>query len=102
MPNLGVHETIKLDNFESLWIKHPDDDVDLGVFPIAPLLRSAQERDIRIFYRTLDDSLIPTDEVETTLGGIEDITMIGYPNGIWDAKNCFASRKPLQREETDS
>ena len=86
-PQMGSHETIRLDNFESLWIKHPDKDVDLAVFPLAPLLRSAETQNIPLFYITLDDSLIPNNEIVNSLGGLEDITMIGYPNGIWDKKN---------------
>jgi len=86
-PRMGDLETIKLDNFESLWIKHPDTNVDLAVFPIAPLLRSAESQNVQLFYVTLDDSLIPTPQVHETLRGLEDITMIGYPNGIWDTKN---------------
>ena len=86
-PVLGSHETIRLDNFESLWIKHPEDDVDLAVFPLAPLLREASAQNIPFFFVPLTESLIPTDDVMARLGGIEDITMIGYPNGIWDKKN---------------
>ena len=86
-PQMGTHEVIKLDNFEALWHKHPDDIVDLAVFPIAPLLRSAEAQNISLFYITLDDSLIPTSETNESLSGVEDITMIGYPNGIWDTKN---------------
>ena len=86
-PQMGTHEVIKLDNFEALWHKHPDDIVDLAVFPIAPLLLSAEAQNISLFYITLDDSLIPTSETNESLSGVEDITMIGYPNGIWDTKN---------------
>lgn len=42
-PIIGSYETVALGNFENLWIQHPDSDVDLAVFPIAPLLHSAQE-----------------------------------------------------------
>jgi hypothetical protein len=86
-PQIGTYETIKLDNFESLWIKHSEDDVDLAVFPIAPLLRSAESKKISFFYLSLDESLIPNEETNASLGGIEDIIMIGYPNGIWNTKN---------------
>lgn len=86
-PQMGLHEIIKLDKFESLWVKHPDDNVDLAVFPIAPLLRSAESQNMSLFYVTLDDSHIPNTETYDSLGGIEDITMIGYPNGIWDTRN---------------
>lgn len=86
-PILGSYETIRLDSFESGWLKHPDPAVDLAVFPIAPLLNAADAAGKKIFFLPLNERLIPTDEVLATLGGIEDITMIGYPNGIWDVRN---------------
>jgi hypothetical protein len=86
-PQMGSHEKIQLHNFESLWIGHPEDDVDLAVIPLAPLLRAAEQRGTKLFYISLNDSILPTTETYDSLGGIEDITMIGYPNGIWDEKN---------------
>jgi len=86
-PVIGSHETIRLDNFESLWIKHPENDVDLAVFPLAPLLREAEAQNIQLFILPLEEAMIPNDEVTSSLCDIEDITMIGYPNGIWDMKN---------------
>jgi hypothetical protein len=86
-PVLGSYEVIRLNNFESLWIKHPDQHVDLAVFPIAPLLREAEAKKVSVFFMPLDDSLIPTKDVLDNLSGLENITMIGYPNGIWDQKN---------------
>ena len=86
-PILGEVERIVLDNFESLWIKHPDSDVDLAVFPMAFLFHEAEARGVKFFAPSLNDSLIPTDEILADLSGLEDITMIGYPNGIWDEQN---------------
>jgi len=86
-PNIGSYETIKLDNFESLWIKHPDNNVDIAIFPIAPLMRYAESNNLNLYINPLEDSLIPSQQALSKLGGIEDITMIGYPNGIWDSKN---------------
>lgn len=86
-PIIGSYERIALDNFESLWLKHPDKNLDLAVFPIAPLLRQAETRSISLFTVPLDDPLIPTQETLDSLSGLENITMIGYPNGIWDQKN---------------
>jgi hypothetical protein len=40
-----------------------------------------------LFYRTFGNQLIPTDEIKETLDVVEDIMMIGYPNGLWDAVN---------------
>lgn len=86
-PIVGSYESIQFDNFESFWLKHPDPNVDLAVFPMAPLLNGAEQAGKKFFFLPLDESLIPTNGVLAGLGGIEDITMIGYPNGIWDIRN---------------
>jgi hypothetical protein len=86
-PILGSYEIIRLDSFEAGWLKHPDPGVDLAVFPIAPLLSAAKAAGKKVFFLPLNEALIPSDDVLATLGGIEDITMIGYPNGIWDVRN---------------
>lgn len=86
-PIIGQHLHISLDNFEQRWVHHPDPDVDMCVMPINPLLREADAAGHRFFYITLDKSLIPTHEELEDLGALEDVIMIGYPNGIWDPAN---------------
>lgn len=86
-PIVGSYEPVQLDNFEPLWLLHPDPNVDLAVFPIGPLLNGAEQAGKKFFFLPLEETLIPNDEVMKSLGGIEDITMIGYPNGIWDVRN---------------
>lgn len=86
-PVVGQHITIKLDQFAGRWIPHPDDQVDLCVMPIAPLLNEAAAAGKNFFFVTLDETLLPTTEELSDLGALEEILMIGYPNGIWDATN---------------
>lgn len=86
-PILGTTERIVLDNFESLWIKHPAENVDLAVFPIAPLYHQAEAKGIKFFAPPIGEDLFATPEKLADLSGLENITMIGYPNGIWDEKN---------------
>jgi hypothetical protein len=83
----GAYQSVRLQDFEARWIQHPDPSVDLAVFPIAPLLNSARQGGEEVFFVPLGEDLIPSVEVMSGLGGIEDITMIGYPNGIWDSRN---------------
>ena len=86
-PLLGQTERVVLDNFESLWIKHPETSVDLAVFPIAPLYHQAEAKGLKFFAPPIGEDLLPTPEKIADLSGLESITMIGYPNGIWDEKN---------------
>ena len=87
VPDIGNYINIELDNFEQRWIQHPDPTVDLCAMPIAPLLQEAGAAGHRFFFINLDKSLILTPDELEDLGALEDIIMIGYPNGIWDPKN---------------
>lgn len=86
-PLVGQHLTLALSNFESLWLGHPDPNVDLCVMPIGPLLQKAADGGTTFFFGTLDDSLIPSIADLDELGALEEIVMVGYPNGIWDSRN---------------
>lgn len=69
-------------------IQHPEKDVDLVAIPVAPITNELKENGIETFYISSDDKEIPTDSAQREdLKAIEDIWMIGYPNGLWDAKN---------------
>lgn len=74
-------------NFQQYWIGHPDDNIDLCAMPIGGLINEAQQTGITFFYIPLDKSLIMTDDELNLLTALEDVTMIGYPNGIWDSVN---------------
>lgn len=87
------HHIFTFDDFENMWISHPENDVDLCIMPIAHILEDASKRDIKLFYISLSKILIPTDEEIDKLTAMEDIVMIGYPNGIWDSVN----NKPIIR-----
>lgn len=75
------------DNFEKKWLSHPDEDVDLCVFPMAPLLKEIANKKEKPFFIYFNDSLLPSKEDLGSLDAIESIIMIGYPNGLWDSVN---------------
>ena len=83
----GSFFNVTLDNLESLWLMHPDPEVDLCILPIAPILRGAQERGWTPFYLPLDSGIVPGPGDLAELTAMEDVVMIGYPNGIWDSVN---------------
>jgi V8-like Glu-specific endopeptidase len=86
-PKIGTSHGFEIDNFQSFWHPHPDASVDLCAMPIAPLLRLAEQKGEKIFYITLNKSLIPTASEIDDMMGMEKITMVGYPNGLWDQVN---------------
>ena len=81
------HFQIQIDKFEQSWLFHPDNNVDLCVLPVANILNIAQAHGVSLFYRSFDETIIPNKEQLNTLDAVEEILMIGYPNGLWDSVN---------------
>ena len=87
VPKLGEHEQINFQNFENLWISHPDPQIDLAIFPLAPLLQQAEQQNINFYRIALSKEIVATDMLLNTLSTMIEIIMIGYPNGLWDKKH---------------
>lgn len=83
-------------DFQQFWRHHPDTDVDLCAMPLAPVLNTATKQGQRLFYRAFDKSLLPTDGQKNDFHALEDVLMVGYPNGIWDSVN----NQPIFRKGT--
>ena len=47
-----------------------------------------------LFYIAFDVSTLPDRKLLDDVSALEDIIMVGYPNGIWDEKN----NKPIFRK----
>jgi hypothetical protein len=87
-PIYTSHFTITFEtNFEKMWIFHPDNNTDLCVFPFNQLVTTAKEMGHTLFFRAFDNSLIPDSTKIQDIDVVEDILMIGYPNGLWDSTN---------------
>lgn len=88
VPQYGQKFSYLIDSFENAFIPHPDRDVDLCVMPIQPILEDAKTRyNKNFFIISLDESVIPSTTIIKELSVLEDIIMIGYPNGLWDEIN---------------
>lgn len=83
----GKKHSITITEFEKAWIMHPDNNIDLCIMPIAPILESVGKNGIHLACAFLlkENMLSETDIIN--LSKIEDITVIGYPDGIWDYYN---------------
>ena len=78
---------VELDDFQSHWIMHPAEEVDLCALPLAELLADFKEADKSIFYIPITKDLIWSDEKLQEFNTIESVIMIGYPIGLWDDVN---------------
>lgn len=74
-------------------INHPDNNVDLCAIPISEVQNQLKLNNIHTFnYKITTDIIISKDEVNKS-STMEDIIMIGYPNGLEDTYN----NKPIIR-----
>ncbi len=83
-PDLGRHEAITLEGLDKMCVNHPDPNVDLAALPIGPILNAASKSGKDYFFVPLGRELMPSLELLDSLPPMEEIVMIGYPNGIWD------------------
>jgi len=81
---------------DDLWIQHPCEDVDLCCFPIWEILNDLVEKGMKPYYIPLQTDLIPNQDVLNDLYAMEDICMVGYPDGLYDVVN----HKPIIRRGT--
>lgn len=78
---------LEQDDIEKFIVYHPKNDVDLCAIPIGGNLNNAVTLGKKPYLKYINSNLIPTSNEWDSLTAIEDITMVGYPDGIWDEKN---------------
>lgn len=87
-PDYGPPFIVTIPNNPSTVIQHPNGNIDLVAIPTAPIFAELDKQNVGIFYIATSEDRIPDDTTQKKeLKSIEDVWMIGYPNGLWDAKN---------------
>jgi len=89
-PILGDIFPVEMESEKSpnAWFSHPDRDIDIAIFPTAQLTAFTKQPYYQeLFTLAIQTSNIPSAEQIEELDAIEEITFIGYPNGVWDTKN---------------
>lgn len=100
---LNINERLTMRGSDSDWISHPDENVDLCVLPIGPALNGFIQAGKHLLTIPLSLELLPTKTLIKDMGCMEEVTMIGYPNGIWDeANNLPIVRRESRRLPTDT
>ena len=88
-PAIGKVINFEVKDFSKQWILHPDSKVDLAVMPLRVVAHEWSKREVKPFYTSIDSSTIPTDQEWDQFIPLEDILMIGYPNGLGDSFNSL-------------
>lgn len=87
-PDYGAPFVVTISNDTNTVIQHPSKDIDLVAIPTARIYAELEKQNIGIYYIASDESRIPDDSTQKSeLKSIEEVLMIGYPNGLWDTKN---------------
>lgn len=84
---LPTKQTLNV-NFDETIIKGSQiGKLDLMAYPVAPILHLLNQNGKQVFYRSIDNNLIPDKATINQLTALEEITFIGYPNGLYDNFN---------------
>lgn len=86
-PNFGKHISVPFNNFESAWVMHPENDVDLAALPLGSIVPWLESQGMNVHTTAIDRKLMALTSDLSELSAIEDILMIGYPNSLWDSHN---------------
>lgn len=68
-------------------IWHPDPRVDLCAIPFADIINQASSQGKQLFFRSLDLSIVPSQDEWQYFDALEEVLMIGCPNGLADEIN---------------
>ncbi|MBE5090659.1 trypsin-like peptidase domain-containing protein [Bacillus thuringiensis] len=79
--------TVNYSEIQQNIIYHSDPDVDLCALIITTIIKHKIENELHFEISHLGMQHIPSDEELEGLRFVEELTMVGYPNGISDVKN---------------
>jgi hypothetical protein len=66
---------------------HPDPTIDLAIIFVLPIIENLKLGGNKVYFSGIPANFIPTESEYEDYIAIDDILMVGYPNGIWDSKN---------------
>lgn len=94
-PSDTNHISIKIPDLHNNLFNHPNKDVDLCAFNISNILQFVEkQKGINLYFLSLHKELIPSQNEIDDMTAMEEILMVGYPNGLWD----FHNNKPILRK----
>jgi len=84
--NLDLRQGYRLNmpNFNTYWISHPDPKVDVTVMSMPVVLEHAKQSGKELYYRSIPQSLGPSERDLEELDALEELVFVGYPLGIYD------------------
>lgn len=68
-------------------IEHPDPNIDLCALIVGPFLNEMERNGKNIRHAYVTNEICATEKTFSEILPLDEVTMIGYPIGIWDAVN---------------
>ena len=93
-PDDQNHVTLKIKNLQSKTVSHPDKDIDICLLFVNDEIEASEKAGKPVYYRAIGSGMTLRPADYDSLTSIEDVVMIGYPNGIIDTYN----NKPVVRK----
>jgi V8-like Glu-specific endopeptidase len=72
-----------------IWVGHPDSGVDIGAMLFGDVITAMTNNGAAPFYRGFLPDQLVTQDTANSLDAIEHVTMIGYPNGLFDQSSML-------------
>lgn len=79
----------EISEFQSVWSKHPNPNIDLAFIPMSAPLDRMQELGVRPQATFLRRKDLARPEEWSRLTALEYVVIVGYPDDIWDQVNNF-------------
>lgn len=92
-PSGGGTRMLVTDFTPQMWVGHPDTGVDVGVMLFQSIIAAMEANGAAPFFRGFTPEYLASEDFANSLDAIEQVTMIGYPNGLFDQ----ASKLPIAR-----
>lgn len=80
-------KTIKVQFDRTIINNNKLEELDAIAIPLAGTFMDLKNRGIQVFFRTVDQNMIPSKVVKNDFAALENIVFIGYPNSIYDITN---------------
>lgn len=86
-PLLGTVHSIEVTDPSAAFRGHLDPGVDVSIAPVTSWLLQLRSAGYQVFYRSISPTLALTSVNVAELDALEEVTFLGYPNGLFDASN---------------
>jgi hypothetical protein len=85
---LGKSIEIPMNDFRKWWIPHPNRAIDICAAPLILILKDAGlELNQTYRWTTTEVQILSDERLAKDLTAVEDVVMVGYPQGHWDDVN---------------